>query len=131
MAVGIYVALSGMTADKYKENLELLRQAGAYHPPGRSFHAAFGPSDKLMVFDVWNSQAAFEQFGKTLLPILQQLGIDPGQLNLNVHEIHNVIKPPAKRPKAKKRASAKRASKRASAKRSPAKRAKRRPAKKR
>ena len=126
MAVGIYVALSGMTADKYKETLELLRQAGAYHPPGRSFHAAFGPSDKLMVFDVWNSQAAFEQFGKTLLPILQQLGVDPGQLNVNVHEIHNVIKPPAKRPKAKKRAS-----KRASAKRSPAKRAKRRPAKKR
>jgi hypothetical protein len=79
-----------------------------------------------MVFDVWNSQAAFEQFGKTLLPILQQLGVDPGQLNVNVHEIHNVIKPPAKRPKAKKRAS-----KRASAKRSPAKRAKRRPAKKR
>jgi hypothetical protein len=118
MAVGIYVALSGMTADKYKENLELLRQAGLYHPPGRSFHAAFGPSDKLMVFDVWNSQAAFEQFGKTLMPILQQLGVDPGQLNVGVHEIHNVIKPPAKRPKAKKRAPAKRASaKRASAKR--------------
>jgi hypothetical protein len=131
MAVGIYVALSGMTADKYKENLELLRQAGALHPPGRSFHAAFGPSDKLMVFDVWSSQAAFEQFGKTLLPILQQLGVDPGPVDVNVHEIHNIIKPPAKRPKAKKRASAKPASKRASAKRAPAKRAKRRPAKKR
>ena len=126
MALGIYVALSGMTVDKYNECSKRLKQAGAAHPAGRSYHACFGPSDKLMVFDVWNSQAAFEQFGKTLLPILQQLGVDPGQLNVNVHEIHNVIKPPAKRPKAKKRAS-----KRASAKRSPAKRAKRRPAKKR
>jgi hypothetical protein len=32
-----------------------------------------------MVFDVWTSQAAFDKFGKTLMPILQQLGIDPGQ----------------------------------------------------
>jgi hypothetical protein len=79
MAVGIYVALSGMTVDKYKESSQLLKQAGAAHPPGRTFHVAFGPSDKLMVFDVWSSQAAFDKFGKTLLPILQQLGIDPGQ----------------------------------------------------
>jgi hypothetical protein len=131
MALGIYVALSGMTVDKYNECSKRLKQAGAAHPAGRSYHACFGPSDKLMVFDVWSSQAAFEQFGKTLLPILQQLGVDPGPVDVNVHEIHNIIKPPAKRPKAKKRASAKPASKRASAKRAPAKRAKRRPAKKR
>jgi hypothetical protein len=49
------------------------------NPPGRSYHASFGPNDKLMVFDVWTSQAAFDKFGKTLMPILQQLGIDPGQ----------------------------------------------------
>jgi hypothetical protein len=107
MAVGIYVALSGMTVDKYKESSQLLKQAGAAHPPGRTFHVAFGPSDKLMVFDVWSSQAAFDKFGKTLLPILQQLGIDPGQPA--VADIHKVIRPPAKRPKKKKRASAKRA----------------------
>jgi hypothetical protein len=111
MAVGIYVALTGMTADKYKESSQLLKQAGAAHPPGRTFHAVFGPSDKLMVFDVWSSQAAFDKFGKTLLPILQQLGIDPGQPS--VTEIHKVIRPPAKRPKTKKRASAKRAKRRA------------------
>jgi|ERR1700683_2813478 hypothetical protein len=111
MAVGIYVSLTGMTADKYKESSQLLKQAGAAHPPGRSFHAAFGPSDKLMVFDIWSSQAAFDKFGQTLLPILQQLGIDPGQPS--AHEIHKVIRPPVKRPKPKKRASAKRAKRRA------------------
>jgi hypothetical protein len=31
----------------------------------------FNRYDKLMVFDVWTSQAAFDKFGKTLMPILQ------------------------------------------------------------
>ena len=113
MALGIYVALSGMTVDKYNECSKRLKQAGAAHPAGRSYHACFGPSDKLMVFDVWSSQAAFEKFGKTLMPILQQLGIDPGQPS--VLQIHKVVTPPAKRPK--KRAPAKRAARRRAKKR--------------
>jgi hypothetical protein len=34
-------------------------------------------------------QAGVDQFGRTLMPILQQMGIDPGQPE--VVEIHNVI----------------------------------------
>jgi hypothetical protein len=113
MALGIYVALSGMTVDKYNECSKRLKQAGAAHPAGRSYHACFGPSDKLMVFDVWSSQAAFDKFGKTLMPILQQLGIDPGQPS--VLQIHKVVTPPAKRPK--KRAPAKRTARRRAKKR--------------
>jgi len=113
MALGIYVALSGMSVDKYNECSKRLKQAGAAHPAGRSYHACFGPSDKLMVFDVWSSQAAFDKFGKTLMPILQQLGIDPGQPS--VLQIHKVVTPPAKRPK--KRAPAKRAARRRAKKR--------------
>jgi hypothetical protein len=113
MALGIYVALSGMTVDKYNECSKRLKQAGAAHPAGRSYHACFGPSDKLMVFDVWSSQAAFDKFGKTLMPILQQLRIDPGQPS--VLQIHKVVTPPARRPK--KRAPAKRAARRRAKKR--------------
>ena len=113
MALGIYVALSGMTVDKYNECSKRLKQAGAAHPAGRSYHACFGPSDKLMVFDVWSSQAAFDKFGKTLMPILQQLGIDPGQPS--VLQIHKVVTPPARR--SKKRAPAKRAARRRAKKR--------------
>ena len=105
MALGIYFALSGMSADKYNECIKRLKQAGAAHPTGRSYHASFGTSDKLMVFDVWTSQAAFDKFGKTLMPILQQLGVEPGEPS--VMEIHKVITPPAAR--SKKRVPAKRA----------------------
>jgi hypothetical protein len=81
-----------------------LKKAGAGNPPGRSYHAAFGPPDKLMVFDIWTSQAAFDKFGKTLMPILQQLGLDPGQPN--VMPVHKVIVPAVKVTSPKKPAKA-------------------------
>ena len=64
-----------MSAAKYDECIKLLRKAGASNPAGRSYHAAFGPKDKMMVFDVWTSQAAFDKFGKTLMPILGRLSL--------------------------------------------------------
>ena len=102
MAIGIYFAPAAMSAAKYDECIKLLRKAGAGSPAGRSYHAAFGPKDNLMVFDVWTSQAAFDKFGKTLMPILQQLGIDLGQPN--VMPVHKVIIPAAKVASPKKRA---------------------------
>ena len=102
MAIGVYFSPAAMSAAQYDECIKLLRKAGAGNPAGRSYHASFGPSDKLMVFDVWTSQAAFDKFGKTLMPILQQLGIDPGQPA--VMPVHKVIVPvkaaaPSKRAK--------------------------------
>ena len=104
MAIGIYFSPGAMSAEKYDEVIKLLRKAGAGSPPGRSYHASFGPKDKLMVFDVWTSQAAFDKFGKTLTPILQQLGIDPGQPN--VMPMHKVILPAAKKAAPVRRAKA-------------------------
>ena len=91
MAIGIYFAPQAMTSEKYDECIKLLRKAGAGNPSGRSYHASFGPKDKLMVFDVWTSQAAFDRFGKTLMPIMQGLGLDPGQPS--IMPMHKVILP--------------------------------------
>ena len=71
MAIGIYFSPPAMSTAQYDECIRLLKKAGAGNPSGRSYHAAFGPPDKLMVFDVWTSQAAFDKFGKTLTPILR------------------------------------------------------------
>ena len=87
MAIGIYFAPTAMSAAKYDECIKLLKKAGAGNPAGRSYHASFGPKDKLMVFDVWTSQAAFDKFGKTLVPILQQLGIDTQPSVMPVHKV--------------------------------------------
>ena len=101
MAIGIYIAPRGLTARKYEQCIKLLRKAGAGHPPGRSFHAAFGPKSKLMVFDVWTSRAAFERFGKTLIPINQDLGIKMGKPM--VMPVQRAIVPPAKKSRRRRK----------------------------
>src|SRR5215470_2042361 len=100
MAIGIYFSPAAMSAAKYDECIKSLKKAGAGNPPGRSYHATFGPKDKLMVFDVWTSQKAFDKFGQTLMPILAQIGLDAGQPQ--VMEIHRVIVPAKKAAVAKK-----------------------------
>jgi quinol monooxygenase YgiN len=115
MAIGVYFGVTGLNTETYAECLKQLKKAGLGHPPGRSYHVSFGPADKLMVFDIWTSQAAFDKFGKTLLPIMQQLGATPEAPT--VMEIHHVIRPPVaaakkrKGSKGAKRAGARRKSK--------------------
>lgn len=103
MAIGVYFSPAAMSAEKYDECIKLLRKAGVGHPTGRVYHACFGSSTKLSVFDVWTSQAAFDKFGKTLMPIMQQIGVDAGQPQ--VVPIHNAITRPKAAPSAKKRSS--------------------------
>ena len=110
MALGFYFSPKiPMSAGLYDECIKRLKKAGAGHPRGRVYHSSFGSPDNLAVFDVWTSQAAFDAFGKTLGPILQELGIDAGQPM--VMPIHNVIVPPKAKPAVKKPAAKKPAAK--------------------
>lgn len=86
---------TAMTADQYDECIKRLKKAGAGHPRGRVYHVSFNSGDGVNVFDVWTSQAAFDGFGQTLMPILKAMGVDPGQPR--VMEVHNVIVPPARK----------------------------------
>ena len=114
MALGFYFAPQSMTSDQYDEVIKRLKTAKAHHPAGRTYHICFGAGDKMQVFDVWDSQESFEKFGATLVPIMQAVGLDPGQPM--VATVHNVIVPsaktspakahPAARPKAKARKAA-------------------------
>jgi hypothetical protein len=36
--------------------------------------SCFGPDGDLMVYEVWESQEAFEEYGKVLIPILTRIG---------------------------------------------------------
>ena len=89
MAVVLRFTPQGMTAAKYDECVKRLEQAGAGSPPGRLYHVCFGDKDNLRVSDIWDSTESFERFGLTLKPILNEIGIDPGEPE--VIEIHNII----------------------------------------
>lgn len=41
------------------------------------------------MFDVWESMEAFERFGSTLKPILQEIGVDPGPPEIT--PMHNFL----------------------------------------
>ena len=75
MALGIYIVHEGFTPEKYDEVIKQLNAAGAGSPKGRSSHFALESDGAIQVFDVWESQADFDAFGETLVPILTGQGI--------------------------------------------------------
>jgi hypothetical protein len=79
MAIAIYFHPKGLTLDGFNETHRRLVAVGAAEPPGRIHHSCFGEEGDLMVYDIWDSPEAFEAFGATLMPILGELGIDPGE----------------------------------------------------
>jgi hypothetical protein len=89
MAIGMYFGEGDFPADKYDEAIGRLEAAGAGAPQGRSYHVALEADGKINVFDIWESQEAFDAFGATLMPILTELGVDPG--HPAVMAVHNVI----------------------------------------
>jgi hypothetical protein len=89
MAIGIYFAESSFTAAQYDEAIGRLEAAGAGAPQGRSYHVALETDGQINVFDIWESQDAFDAFGATLMPILTDLGVDPG--TPMAARVHNII----------------------------------------
>jgi hypothetical protein len=89
MALGFYFAPSSFTKARYDDALKRLEAAGAGAPAGRLYHVALEADDLIQVFDIWDSQESFEAFGKTLVPIMTELGADPGKPQ--VMPVYNVI----------------------------------------
>lgn len=78
MALGIYFMHGGFTPEKYDQAIKRLDDAGAGSPKGRSSHVALESDGAIQVFDIWASQEDFDAFGKTLIPILTDLGVELG-----------------------------------------------------
>jgi hypothetical protein len=89
MALGMYFSPSSFTPDIYDDVIKRLDEAGAGAPPGRLYHFALEWEGNIHVFDIWDSEKSFEDFGSTLMPVLTAVGVDPGQPQ--VSPIHNII----------------------------------------
>jgi hypothetical protein len=89
MALGMYITGKGFTVEKYDKTLKELEDAGAGAPEGRRSHVALESNGEIQVFDIWESQEAFDAFGETLMPILTGAGIEVGEPM--VAEVHNTI----------------------------------------
>jgi hypothetical protein len=78
------------TGSSSRLSRKLGEKSGDWLPEGLEFHVAFEAGGKFRVSEIWDSHAQFDAFGKRLMPILEDVGIDPGAPEMV--EIHNIIR---------------------------------------
>lgn len=90
MSVLIRFAPASLTAEQYDESVRRLEGAGEWPPDGLDYHVCFGSEGSLRVSEVWDSQQQLEAFGERLMPVLSEVGIEPGEPE--ILEIHNIVR---------------------------------------
>jgi hypothetical protein len=78
------------TTEQYDETIRRLEGAGDFPPQGLEYHVCFVADGNLRVSEIWDSREQLEAFGERLMPVLADVGIDPGEPELL--EIHNIIR---------------------------------------
>ena len=90
MSVLIRFAPAFLTAEQYDESVRRLEAAGYFPPDGLDYHVCFGTTGSLKVSEIWDSIEQLEAFRARLMPILADVGIEPGVPE--ILEIHNVVR---------------------------------------
>jgi len=90
MSVLIRFAPASLTAEQYDESIRRIEETGAFPPDGLDYHVCFGTDGNLKVSEIWDSHEQLEAFGERLMPLLADVGIEPGEPELI--EIHNIVK---------------------------------------
>lgn len=90
MSILVRFAPASLTAEQYDESVSRLQESGDFPPDGQDLHVCFGSDGNLRVSEVWDSKEQFEAFGEKLMPVLSDVGIEPGEPE--IMEVHNVIK---------------------------------------
>jgi hypothetical protein len=81
---------SHVTTEQYDETIRRLENSGDWLPEGLEYHVAFKSDGNLRVSEIWDSREQFDAFGERLMPVLKDVGIEPGKPEML--EIHNIIK---------------------------------------
>jgi hypothetical protein len=85
-----FTPTSNVTTEQYDETIRRLEKVGDWPPAGLDYHVAFKSDGKFRVSEIWDSREQFDAFGQRLMPVLDEVGIEPGQPEML--EIHNIIK---------------------------------------
>jgi hypothetical protein len=90
MSILVSFGPASMTTAQYDEATSKLEAAGIWPPDGLDYHVCFGTDGALRVHEAWDSQEKLDAFGERLMPILSDVGIDPGKPD--VVEIYNIVR---------------------------------------
>ena len=72
--IAVYVSPVALDQATYEKVGQRLDEAEA-PMAGRTHHSCFGEPGNLMVYEVWESQEAYDAFAAVLLPILADEGV--------------------------------------------------------
>lgn len=85
-----FAPTSPTTTEQYDETIRRLQEAGDFPPEGMEYHVCFLSDGNFRVSEIWDSQEQLDAFGERLMPVLAEVGIDPGKPE--ILEIHNIIR---------------------------------------
>ena len=78
------------STEQYDDAVQRIQQVGDFPPDGLEFHVSFVADGNIRVSEIWESREQLNAFGERLMPVLAEVGIDPGEPE--IFEIHNVIR---------------------------------------
>jgi hypothetical protein len=90
MRVLVRFSPPSMTAGQYGAIVARCYEEGVHPAPGLELEVCFGSGDQIKVSELFDSQEHLDAFGARLGPILEEMGIDPGEPE--VIEVHNIIR---------------------------------------
>jgi hypothetical protein len=90
MSLVVRFAPESLTSDQYDHVVRRLTEENLSPADGLDYEVCFGSGDKMRVSLVWDSKEHFDAFAARLMPILTEVGVDPGEPE--VFEVHNIIK---------------------------------------
>ena len=90
MSVLIRFAPASLTVEQYDESVRRIQENGEWPPDGMEYHVCFGSDGNLRVSEIWDSQEELDAFGERLMPVLSEIGIEPGRPE--ILEVHNIVR---------------------------------------
>ena len=85
-----FAPTSATTTEQYDETIRRFEEGGDFPPDGMEYHVCFLQDGNVRVSEIWDSREQADAFAQRLMPLLAEVGIDPGQPE--VLEIHNIIR---------------------------------------
>jgi hypothetical protein len=85
-----FAPASVTTTEQYDETIRRLQETGNFPPDGLEYHVCFLVDGNVRVSEIWDSQEQLNAFGERLMPLLADVGIDPG--TPEILEIHNIVR---------------------------------------
>jgi hypothetical protein len=90
MSIVVRFTPRSLTTEQYDESVRRLTDSGDFPPDGMDYHVCFGADGNLRVSEIYDSREQFEAFGERLMPVLADIGIEPGEPE--VFDIHNIVR---------------------------------------